>query len=215
MPTLLVLVGHPDRQSFTSALADSYAQRALQDGAQVERLHLADLRFDPVLRQGQPEQALEPDLLRARDAIVRAAHVAWFFPTWWAAPPALVKGFVDRVFLPGFAYRYRSRFEQPEKLLAGRSARLVTSMDSPAFWYTLVHRRALHASFGGGTLGFVGFAPVRTTTFYELRFMDEARRHDGLAQVQRAAAEDVAALARRRPRNSAEAARLPAASSAP
>ena len=65
-------------------------------------------------------QPLEPDLEAAAAAITAAHHVAWFFPCWWNAPPALVKGFIDRVFTPGFAFRYTAESALPQKLLAGR-----------------------------------------------------------------------------------------------
>lgn len=201
MPNVLVLLGHPNLDSFTAGLAQAYAESARECSATVSRLDLTQLAFDPVLRHGfKSEQPLEPDLAAARDAVVAADHLAWFFPMWWGGPPALVKGFVERVFTPGFAFRYRGRNQLPHKLLAGRSARLVTSMDSPGFWYNLALRRPLHASFCVATLSFVGIAPVRTTTLYELRFRSANWRSATLDRVRRAAAKDVCSLERRRPR---------------
>ncbi|MDB4985934.1 MAG: putative dehydrogenase [Myxococcaceae bacterium] len=199
MSKLLVIVGHANRASFTQALALRYEQAASAAGAATELLQLDTLQFDPVLQGGAGEQALEPDLLRAQAAIERAHHVAWFFPTWWAGPPALVKGFVDRAFLPGFAYRYESGRALQHKLLRGRSARLVTSMDAPWWWYALFYRSALHRSFVHATLGFVGFAPVYTTTAYGLRNASAAQRERILQRVGRAGASD-AAFVRRAPR---------------
>jgi NAD(P)H dehydrogenase (quinone) len=188
---ILVIVGHADPRSFTHALARSYVQGARAAGAQVEQLELAALQFDLVLRTNRAgEQPLEPDLVHAQQAITRADHVVWFFPTWWAGPPALVKGFVDRVFLPGFAYRYEPGRALQHKLLAGRSARLVTSMDAPWWWYALFYFRALHAAFLAATLRFVGFGPLRTTTVYGLRAASAARRLRVLAGVERAGATD-------------------------
>ena len=195
MANVLIIAGHPDPKSFSSALADAYAQTAASCGATVSRIDLAQLKFDPVLRHAfKVEQPLEPDLIAASAAIQAAQHVAWFFPLWWGGPPALVKGFIDRVFLPGFAFRYRGRNQLPVKLLAGRSARVVSSMDSPMAWYTLVLRRVLHASFGTATLSFVGFSPIRTTLLSELRFRGEAELARALEQVKSAAARDVRAL---------------------
>jgi len=105
----------------------------------------------------------------------------------------LVKGFIDRLFTPGFAFRYR-KGQLPEKLLGGRSARFVTSMDGPNVWYTLVQRRALHTAFVSSTLGFVGFAPVRATTFYGLGRMDQRSRARALRDVERNADQDVRAI---------------------
>jgi putative NADPH-quinone reductase len=200
MSNVLVVAGHPDSNSFSTALAQAYAQAAEASGATVTRIDLAQLQFDPILRRGyKTEQALEPDLAAAAAAIQAAQHVAWFFPMWWGGPPALVKGFIDRVFTPGFAFRYRGRNQLPEKLLSGRSARLVSSMDSPLAWYALVLRRVLHASFGMATLSFVGFSPIRSSMFYELRFRSAAELERALDKVRRAAGSDVAALPSARP----------------
>lgn len=193
MSSLLIVNGHADPDSLTHTLCAAYEQRARSQVA-VERLDLADLSFDPVLRKGhRSPQPLEPDLEKARAAIVQARHVAWFFPLWWAAAPALVKGFIDRVLTPGFAFRYGSGPLQ-EKLLRGRSARFVTSMDAPRFWYLLVQRRALHSSFVASTLDFVGFGPVRTSTFYSARTMDARARERACRAMERAADQDVQAL---------------------
>lgn len=151
---------------------------------------LSDLAFDPILRAGHSgAQPLEPDLLALRDAFEEARHVAWFFPTYWVSPPAVVRGLVDRLFLPGWAFRYEKGTALPVGLLRGRSARVVTTMDSPAFWYTLANHRAIHGSFVTGTLSFVGFGPIRTTPVYSLRDLDAKAR----AKVLR----DMTALARR------------------
>ena len=177
MTTALLLLGHADPQSFNTALVDAYADGLAAGGVRVERLSLAELAFDPVLRAGHREgQALEPDLLRARDAIERARHLVWAFPTYWAAPPAIVRGFVDRLFLPGWAFRYREGNGLPDGLLAGRSARVIATMDSPSWWYALAHHRSLHATMGTATLSFCGIAPVRFTTVHGVRALDAKKR---------------------------------------
>jgi NAD(P)H dehydrogenase (quinone) len=196
MPKLLVLNGHPEPDSFTARLVAAYVEGA-REPAEVRRIDLAALRFDPVLRRDHARRPLEPDLQEAAAALRWAEHVAWLFPTWWSGPPALVKGFLDRVLTPGFAYRYRGAGQLPEKLLAGRSARLVTSMDSPRYWYWFAQGRALHRAFVGSTLGFVGFGPVRSTTFYRTRFMTEAQRAAAEERVRSDARSDVAVLTRR------------------
>lgn len=198
MSDITLILGHPDVDSFSGALADAYAARAGELGATVTRFDLGSLVFDPVLRHGyRAEQALEPDLGRARDALVRAQHVVFVFPLWWTNMPALMKGFVDRVFTPGFAFAYRAGSALPAKLLSGRSARFITTMDAPNFWYALRLRRALHASFVTGTLAFVGFSPIREDTFYGMRSMDAAARERALARVRKGAERDVRALSRR------------------
>jgi putative NADPH-quinone reductase len=174
MSSLLVLNGAVEPDGFSAELTAAYTQHATT----LTRVVRIDLRE---LQRTHKTMTLEPDLARASQAILDATHVTWIFPMWWSGAPALVKGFIDRVFVSGFAFRYRGRNQTAEQLLRGRSARLISSMDSPGFWYHLVQGRPLHKAFARGTLAFCGFAPVRTTLFYQARFMN-ARAHEKALQ---------------------------------
>src|SRR5690606_29770857 len=118
--------------------------------------------------------------------------------THWAAPPALVRGFFDRLFLPGWAFRYDKDKAFPVGLLRGRSARVVLTMDSPALWYTLHYRRAVHRSFGTGSLGFCGIAPLRFSTVYDMHHLGEKEREKWLERVFALAEKDAKRDARNR-----------------
>lgn len=194
MARALIILGHPQANSLSHQLAARYAEGLAGGGVQVELLSLAELSFDLVLRQGFDGQAVEPDLLSARAAIERADHVAWFFPTWWAGPPALVKGFIDRVFLPGWAFQYAPGQSLPRGLLSGRHARVVTSMDSPSLWYRLWHRRAVHASLVNATLKFCGFGPVASTTLFRVRDRSPEVREGWLGELWRLGQRDARRL---------------------
>jgi NAD(P)H dehydrogenase (quinone) len=197
----LIILGHPASTSLSDALAAAYEKGVKSAGAQVEVLTLRDLSFDPDLRAGfSGKQSLEPDLRSAQDAILRAHHVAWFFPTWWAGPPALVKAFIDRAFLPGYAFAYKKGQALPETLLKGRSARVVTTMDSPNYWYHLWHRSSVHASFVNATLKFVGFGPVKSNTLYRQKDLSAEQRAKFLAQMERLGEADGRAIWPRQPR---------------
>lgn len=197
MTSALLLFGHADRETtFNHRLADSYERGFRAEGGSVERVVLSELQFDPVLRHGyRLDQPLEPDLQRVRRAIERADHLAWFFPTYWASPPAVVRGLVDRLFLPGWAFRFEPGSAMPKGLLRGRSARVVTTMDSPGLWYTAVNHRCLHRSFGSATLSFCGLAPLRFTAIHSARELDEAGRARWCAKVEGFGRRDVGARA--------------------
>lgn len=130
--SILILLGHPDRDSLCGALAQRYATAAENAGHQVRLIALGELEFDPVLRHGYRQiQPLEPDLQDDADAIEACDHLVLVYPTWWGAMPALLKGFFDRVLLPGYAFRYRRDSVWWDRLLAGRSARVITTLDTP------------------------------------------------------------------------------------
>lgn len=196
MPHLLrmthatLLLGHADDRSFNTALARSYADGLAESGVQVDVFTLATLDFDPVVRVGHShDQPLEPDLLRVKDSIDRARHLVLAFPTYWASPPAIVRGLVDRLFLPGWAFKYEGA-SLPTGLLRGRSARVIATMDSPSWWYALAHRRSLHATVGTATLSFCGIRPTRFTTVYGARELDAAARERRLAALRGLARKD-------------------------
>ena len=141
MKKTLLILGHPDKSSFNGALADSYQEGAKKSGIEFERLNLADLDFELTLQKGYAgKQKLEPDLQRAQDLIRWAEHMVFVYPIWWATMPALLKGFLDRVFLPGFAFKYKENSPWWDKYLTGKTARLITTMDAPYLynWFFIV-----------------------------------------------------------------------------
>ncbi|MDZ7821253.1 MAG: NAD(P)H-dependent oxidoreductase [Candidatus Marinimicrobia bacterium] len=104
---ILVIDGHPDKESFCTSLAGSYVKGAGHSGYRCAFVHLSDLDFDPVLHKGYHViQELEPDLLMLQEEIKKADHLVMVYPVWWAAFPALLKGMIDRVFLPGVMFSF-------------------------------------------------------------------------------------------------------------
>ena len=187
----LIILAHPDPHSLSDSLARSYGDGLAESGAEISYLALRDLQFDLQLRAGYKRvQELEPDLKHACSQIERAVHVSWFFPTWWGGPPALLKGFVDRTFLPGWAFAYKKGSALPATLLAGRSARVVTTMDSPNFWYWLWHRSSVHTAFVNATLRFVGFGPVHSTTLFSQKSRTAAQRAAWLGKLRQLGRKD-------------------------
>ncbi|MEO7675045.1 MAG: NAD(P)H-dependent oxidoreductase, partial [Pyrinomonadaceae bacterium] len=129
---VLIILGHPDKLSLCGALAARYRNGAEKAGAETRLIFLGDLYFDPVLHRGYKENhELEPDLLAAQESIKWADHLVWVYPIWWGTMPALLKGFLDRALLPGFAFKYRPNSRWWDKFLTGRSARMIVTMDAP------------------------------------------------------------------------------------
>lgn len=189
---IAVILGHPDSQSLSSAIARAYARGAEERGATVREIDLARLTFDPVLWHGYSEvQPLEPDLLEAQRIIDWADVLVFAYPTWWGSAPALLKGFVDRVFLPGFAFKYRENSRLWDKLLAGRSARLLVTMDTPGWYYRWVVRQPGHQMMRRSILGFSGVKPVRVSRFGAVRGADEDARRRWLDQARKLGGKDV------------------------
>lgn len=184
MKKILLIMAHPNKQSFCNALADSYESGATESKTEIERLNLADLNFDLNLRRGYKEiQELEPDLRKAQELIKSAEHLVFVYPIWWATMPALLKGFLDRTFLPGFAFKYKENSPWWDKYLSVKTARLITTMDAPYFYNWLAYRNAGHISMKKATLEFCGVKPVKITNFSRVKFSNDEKRRKWLEKV--------------------------------
>ena len=181
---ILVILGHPSNHSFCAALAGAYLDTARAAGHEVRELRLGQLDFDPILREGYRQvQPLEADLVAAQEAISWAQHLVFAYPIWWGGAPALLKGFVDRVFLPGYAFKYRPGKAFPAQLLTGRTAQLLVTMDTPPWYFRWVYRMPGIHQLRKTTLEFCGVKPVRVTTFGPILHSTDAQRTRWLAHV--------------------------------
>ena len=181
---ILIILGHPSGDSFCAALADAYAATARSAGHAVRELRLGQLDFDQNLHEGYRQvQPLEADLLAAQEAISWAEHLVFAYPIWWGGAPALLKGFVDRAFLPGFAFKYRPGKAFPEQLLRGRTAQLLVTMDTPPWYFRWVYRMPGIHQLRRTTLEFCGVKPVRVASFGPILGSTAPQRARWLAQA--------------------------------
>jgi len=186
MKKILIINGHPDKESFCSALAESYKKCADSSEADCRLVHLIDLDFNPILTFGYREiTALEPDLVKMQQEILAADHLVLVYPNWWSTFPALLKGFIDRVFVPNFAFKYRENSPFWDKLLTGKTARIIVTMDTPKWYYFLMNINAGHNAMRIGVLEFCGIKPVKITSFAPVKSSDEAKRKKWLAEVEK------------------------------
>jgi putative NADPH-quinone reductase len=139
MPRRIVVIqGHPDPDPgrFCRALAAAYAEAAEQAGHEIRRIEVAELDF-PILRTAEDFQSgTAPDVIRqCQEAIGWAEHLLIVYPLWLGSMPALLKAFLEQVFRPGFATAGDATRGTWQKLLIGKSARIVVTMGMPAFVY--------------------------------------------------------------------------------
>lgn len=161
---VLIVDGHPDEGRLTSHLLDHYAV-TLGTDVTVERIAVRDLSFDANLRRGyKVEQPWEPDIERLAAAILACDHLVVGFPLWWGGEPALLKGLLDRLLLPGFAFRYRRDNPFWDRLLGGRSADVVIAMDTPPWYLAFVYGNPVVRRWRRQVLGFCGLKPIRFIT---------------------------------------------------
>ena len=181
---IVIINGHPNKDSLNFGLAKAYKTGAESSGAEVKEIIIADLAFNPNLQYGyQKRMELEADLLEAWEKITWAEHLVWVHPVWWGGLPAITKGFIDRLFLPGFAFQYKENSVWWEKLLKGKTAHIITTLDQPSWYYRWMYGRPSVNQLKKATLEFCGVKPVKVTYIGIVKTATAATREKWLKKV--------------------------------
>jgi putative NADPH-quinone reductase len=184
MKKTLIINGHPNPHSLCSSISKSYEDGAKSRNHSIKTIHLNQLVFNPILQHGyQQRTELEPDLLSAWEDIKGADHIVWVYPNWWGTYPALLKGFIDRLFLPGFAFTPKENSSLWEKNLKGKTAHLMVTMDSPGWYYNLILGAAGHKTFKNSILNFVGIKTKKISNFRTVKGSTDTQREKWLKQA--------------------------------
>ncbi|MEM9762104.1 MAG: NAD(P)H-dependent oxidoreductase [Pseudomonadota bacterium] len=139
---LLIVYCHPDPESFCAALRDRAVAGARAAGHEVDLLDLYAEGFDPVMscaeRRGyhtpiENERPVADHIAR----LTAAEGLVFVYPTWWYGQPAMLKGWLDRVFVPGVAFE----MPEPNAPIRGglKNIRLVgaiSTLGAPWWWWT-------------------------------------------------------------------------------
>lgn len=192
MPTaatrrILILQGHPDatQRHLGHRLAQAYADGASAGGHTVRTIEIATLDFPLLRSQADWERGELPKTLQdAQSAIAWAEHIVLCFPLWMGDMPALLKGFLEQIARPGFAFKGDGANPFGRKGLGGRSARVVVTMGMPAFVYRFYFAAHSVKSLERNILGFVGIAPVRETLIGSVDGLDEAGREAWVSKLE-------------------------------
>ncbi len=183
---MTIIQGHPDpqRTHFGHALAAAYANGANEAGHEVRSIEVASLEF-PLLRTKEEfETSVPPESIRqAQDAIRWAHHVVILYPLWLGTMPALLKGFFEQVFRPGFAADQSKSDRMPKGLLRGRSVRIVITMGMPAFFYRWYYRAHSLKSLERNLLGYAGLGPIKETLIGFVESSNPAKRQQWLEKM--------------------------------
>jgi NAD(P)H dehydrogenase (quinone) len=184
MKNILIIQGNPDPESYCRALANAYKEGANGTGAKVSEIVISDLAFDINLKYGYRKRIeLEPDLVESWQKIKTADHLVFIYPLWWGGFPAVMKGFFDRLFLPGMAFQKRENSVWWDKLLKGRTARIITTMDQPTWYFWIVYWAPAHRALKKLICEFCGITPVSITSIGPVRLSTEKFRAEKLALI--------------------------------
>jgi len=137
MKKILIIFSNPDKKSFGTSLGKSFIEGLKYNKHKVKELYLYDLNFDLREKGNIEKQILEEDIKGSQKLILWADHIVFCYPIWWYNFPAVLKGFFDRTLQSGFAFEYKTSL-LPDKLLKGKTAEALVTMDAPPIFYKFV-----------------------------------------------------------------------------
>ena len=184
MRKIMIVVGHPQHNTFCEALGKTYRDAAQAAGHEVSLFVLADMTFDPILHDGNRKtQQLEPDLQAAYTALARCDHLVLVFPLWCGDMPALLKGFIERILQPDLIARESTENAMNWSIFKNKTARIIMTMGMPVtiyrFWYGGHALKLLVRNI----LNFIGIRPVRHTLFGMVGTSKPATRDQWIEKV--------------------------------
>lgn len=181
---ILVIFGHPSKKSFGRSLTQEYVKGAKEAGHKIAILDLVDLKMEPFLKNTYKEEvALRGALLKSQKQIKWADHLVFFFPIWWATPPALLKTFLEIILQRKFAYKYRRPLlgfiPRWDKLLTGRTARVIMTLGAPPLYYRWILGNPAYKMMKAN-LNFCGIRPVKADYFGPVEISSEKTKKSWL-----------------------------------
>jgi 1,4-dihydroxy-2-naphthoate octaprenyltransferase len=181
---VLVINGHPRRDSLATALAKAYVEGATSCGMEVQTISVSNLQFEMNVLHPTPHlQPLEPDIRKSQELIQWAEHIVFVYPVWWGMMPALLKAFLDRTLISHFAFNEIEGGTGYEPLLSGRTAETITTMDTPRWVYRWIYRSPGHRALHIATLGFCGFTMTNSLRFATVRYSTPAKRKEWISKA--------------------------------
>ena len=187
MMNILVILAHPNKESFNHAIA-SKAVAKLRDNEHNIVFHdLYAEEFDPVLTTGEmPEGAEITSQVESHcKDLTLADGIIIIHPNWWGQPPAILKGWVDRVFRPGVAYQPVEGEALAIGLLKTRRVIVFNTSDTPQDRENEQFGDPLETLWKNCVFGFCGVKDVYRDNFSVIVISTPEQRDEWLAQVQR------------------------------
>ncbi|PFM62808.1 NADPH dehydrogenase [Bacillus cereus] len=183
---VLIIYAHPSPSSFNASILE-HVQKGLQEtNHSVTLLDLYKEQFDPVLVFNEEKKRRdllhEEETKRYRELVQKADTLLFIYPIWWWGMPAILKGFIDRIFVAGFAYKYEGVL--PKGLFKGKKAWVINTLDSPLWYVALLYRSADWIMMKRGVLRFCGIRNIKRSVFQSVKTSKVTKREKWLLQIE-------------------------------
>jgi NAD(P)H dehydrogenase (quinone) len=185
---VLVIVAHPDKSSFNHAIALTCSETLIENGHEVISHDLYYEHFNPILPLDEfPSDAfLPPEVQRHCEEIFLADGIVIVHPNWWGQPPAILKGWVDRVIRPGVAYEFvegETGEGVPRGLLKADCAIIFNTSNTETTREKTVFGDPLEAIWRDCVFGLCGVPKIHRRMFNIVVTSTEKERKEWLSEV--------------------------------
>jgi NAD(P)H dehydrogenase (quinone) len=192
---VLIVSAHPEKKSFTCAIRDTVVKTLLKEGYDVKESDLYKMKFNPVasekdFKELQNKEYLNivmeqrngkfvSEITKELQKLIWCDYLVCIFPFWWSGPPAIMKGWFDRVLACGSAWDFGKMFENG--LLNKKKGLIITSVGGPneiyqpgGFARHTIKRRLFPVTWG--TFKFCGITPLEPIHYHTANTDDEKRK---------------------------------------
>lgn len=181
----LIIYCHPNPKSYNHALLDICTEHLKEGGDEIRIRDLYKMKFDPTLKGSDFEAFMKgevpADIREEQDQISWAEVVTFIFPIWWFQMPAMLKGYIDRVFSKGFAYDVAE--DGLKGLLTGKKINIInTTGGAEDIYDSMGFRDALTKTHEIGIFGVSGMEVSSHRFFFAVPFITDEDRKGMLAQ---------------------------------
>jgi len=185
---VLILYSHPNEKSFNHAIKETVQKQLLELGHKVEVRDLYKMKFNPIVSVEDFKKlasgTVADDVKKEQDFVAKSDILLFVFPIWWAGFPAEIKGYIDRVFTNGFAYKYNKQ-GGVDQLLKDKKAILFNTTGTPSDIYEQSGiAPSIRKIISDGVLGFFGTKVIEHKFFGNVVGTTDENRHEMLKEVQ-------------------------------
>ncbi len=186
---VMIIYAHPYEKSFNNAILEKIQKGLKENNNEIDILDLNEDNFNPVLDKESlavysKGESKDPKVKQYQDRIKNAEYLFFVFPIWWTTMPAILKGFIDKVFLPLFAFKKEKIFPKPY-LKHFKGAAVFTTMSSPKFYYSCFLKSPIKRTLIKGTLKFCGIKKVKWFSFASIDNSTDKKREKWLLKAEK------------------------------
>jgi NAD(P)H dehydrogenase (quinone) len=195
---IVIVFNHPYPQSFCSAILNAVSAGIKRARHEIDLIHLDNDEFDPVMKAKDLEafakakhdpscsiQLVDPKVIDYKRRLENADHLVFIFPIWWELMPAMTKGFIDKVIFPGITYEYQKKgIGMISKMKNLKGLTIITTMNTPSFFYWLVFGNAIKRALMAGTFWKIGVKNRKWISLNRVKFVSEEKRKKWLVNIE-------------------------------